>query len=211
MGIVIDKPDDCVKCKRSFNEVNYHSRFMCRNCYNAEWVKNRDSMTKKPKKESCSECLCLFGSIGKRGKPLLPGSKGLCKPCYNKYYAKTTSTNCKRCGRDMGKKAKNHCSLCKVELDEMKSPSKRALPQVSKIGIDKETKESMRKIFNRYKWGVNTLVDPFIVTDLYLTVFSTEATKGQTASKTEFNLDQFDEESQVIAMLKLLKMAYDKA
>jgi hypothetical protein len=42
-------------------------------------------------------------------------------------------------------------------------------------------------------------------------VFSSEATKGQTASKTEFNLDQFEQEDQVIAMLKLLKMAYDKA
>jgi hypothetical protein len=58
---------------------------------------------------------------------------------------------------------------------------------------------------------MNTLVDPFVVTDLYLTVFSSEVTKGQTASKTEFNLDQFDEESQVIAMLKLLKKAYDKS
>jgi hypothetical protein len=183
---------------------------MCRNCYNATWLKERDTMTKQPKKDHCIKCLCLFGSITAKGKKLLPGSKDMCKPCYQQFYVKTISTICKRCSRDMGKKTKGYCSMCKVELEEMKSPARRVLPDVNKMKIDKETKEMMRRIFNRYKFGTNTLVDPFIVTDLYLTVFSSESTKGQTASKTEFNLDQFDEQSQVMAMLKLLKKAYDK-
>jgi hypothetical protein len=211
MGVVIDKPSDCIRCKRSFNEVNYHSKLMCRNCYNAEWLKNRDLMIDKTKSKNCSQCLCLFGSINKKGKPLLPGPKGLCKTCYGRYYKKTASLNCKRCGRDMGKKIKGYCSICKVELDDIKPAGRKLLPQTDKIKIDIDTKEKMRKIFNRYKFGLNTLVDPFILVDLYLTVFSTEATKGQTASKTEFNLDQFDEQEQVIAMLKLLKRVYDKA
>ncbi len=111
----------------------------------------------------------------------------------------------------MGKKSKGHCPLCKIELDSMRSPGKRALPKIEKITIDKEVKESMRKLFNRYKFGTNTLVDPFVLTNIYLEVFSNENIKGETASKTEFNLEQFDEANQVIAMLKLLKMAYDKA
>lgn len=161
------------------------------------------------KSNTCIKCFRDFGSITDKGKQLLKGSKGFCKPCYNKYYLKSTLSNCKRCDKELLKKSKGFCSLCKVELESMKSPSKRSLPKIEKIKIEKSDKEIMRRIFNRYKWGMNTLVDPFIVTDLYLTVFSFENTKNQTVSKTEFNLDQFDEESQVIAMLKLLKMAYD--
>ena len=75
---------------------------------------------------------------------------------------------------------------------------------------EEQTKEVLRKLMNRYKFGLNTLVDPFIVTDIYLDVFSVEEARGKTASKNDFNLDQFDQENQVIAMLKLLKIAYDK-
>ena len=211
MSYKVDKPENCLRCERSFEEVTYHSSGKCRNCYNILWIQNRDSMTKKPKLDHCVQCKCLFGSISQRGKKVLPGSKSMCKTCYNRYYLSNTSTTCRRCDKEMNKKIKGVCSLCRIELDNLKAPSRRTLPQVSKIKIDKDTKEMLRKTFNRYKFGTNTLADPFVVTDLYLTVFSSEATKGQTASKNEFNLDQFDQENQVIAMLKLLKMAYDKA
>ena len=199
------KADECLMCAKSFTEIKYHAKDMCCNCY----YKSRRK--EKEKLDHCITCLSKWGSQSEKNKTVREGPKGMCKSCYQKQYAKSINSTCKRCGKDMGKKVKGHCSLCKVELDAMKSPSRRVLPDVSKIKIDRITKETMRRLFNRYKWGMNTLVDPFVVTDLYLTVFSSEVTKGQTASKTEFNLDQFDEESQVIAMLKLLKKAYDKA
>lgn len=199
------RTENCLKCDTSFQETRYHALNLCRRCYNTE-----RKTPKEPKKDYCSKCMCLFGSISSKKKELKEGPMGLCKPCYAKHYAATSSTDCKRCGKDMGKKVKGVCPLCRIDLEQMKSPSKRNLPSIGKINIDRETKEMMRRVFNRYKFGTNTLIDPFVVTNLYLTVFSSESTKGMTASKTEFNLDQFDQASQVLAMLKLLKSAYDK-
>ena len=210
MGVVKEREDKCTACQRLFTVVDYHSKNMCRSCYNVEWSRRRAELTKKQKLDHCVKCMCKWGSTNEKGKTINPGSHGMCKMCYQRLYNKNISSDCKRCGKNMGKKTKGHCSMCKIELEEMKSPGRRTLPDVNKIKIDRVTKETMRRLFNRYKYGLNTLVDPFVVTDIYLTVFSSEATKGQTASKTEFNLDQFDEESQVIAMLKLLKKAYDK-
>lgn len=197
--------ESCLTCKTSFLEVKRHAKGFCSRCYYAS------RRTKKEKLDYCTNCLAKWGSKSEKNKIVKEGPKGMCKMCYQRHYVKTSTTDCKRCGKDMGKRVKGFCSLCKLELESMKSPSRRNLPDVNKIKIDKETKEMMRRVFNRYKWGTNTLVDPFIVTDLYLTVFSSEVTKGQTASKTEFNLDQFEQGEQVIAMLKLLKLAYDKA
>lgn len=199
------KLDSCQGCNKSFNEIKYHAKNMCCNCYYAS------RRIEKKELDYCVKCFSKWGSKSQKGKEVKRGPKGMCKPCYQQHYAKLATKSCNRCGADMGKKAKGVCSLCRIELESMKAPSKRTLPDVNKVTIDKETKEKMRKVFNRYKFGLNTLVDPFIVTDLYLTVFSSEVTKGQTASKTEFNLDQFDQENQVIAMLKLLKKVYDKA
>lgn len=211
MNVLKDKAEKCVRCDRKFGDVRYHSKNMCQNCYNYTWHLNREKTVKKEKPDHCIKCLCKWGFISEKGKEVKQGSHGMCKMCYQRSYQKTISSKCKRCEREMGKKIKGYCSLCKVELDNMKSPGKRTLPKIDKIKIDRETRESIRRVFNRYKYGLNTLVDPFVVTNLYLDVFSDEVTKGQTASKTEFNLDQFDQEEQVIAMLKLLKMAYDKA
>lgn len=198
--------EKCALCTEPFGELKLHALNMCRKCY----YKSR--RPKREKLDYCIKCLCKWGSPSeKKGKIVKEGPKGMCKMCYQRSYSRSISSTCKRCHKDMGKKVKGMCSLCKIELDNMRSPSKRSLPKIDKIKIDIETKEIMRRLFNRYKFGLNTLVDPFIVTNLYLDVFSSEVTKGQTASKTEFNLDQFEQEDQVIAMLKLLKMAYDKA
>jgi hypothetical protein len=200
------KIEKCSLCAEPFtDELRLHSKGMCRKCY---YKSRRPS---KEKLDHCIKCLSKWGSKSEKGKEVKPGSKSMCKMCYQRFYSKTVSSACKRCHKDMGKKVKGMCSLCKIELDNMRSPSRRSLPKIDKIKIDIETKEIMRRLFNRYKFGLNTLVDPFIVTNLYLEVFSDEVTKGQTASKTEFNLDQFEQEDQVIAMLKLLKMAYEKA
>jgi hypothetical protein len=210
MGVFIDKEENCVACKKPFVEVNYHAKMMCRNCYNAGYARIKKSKEKPVKLDHCIKCLSKWGSISEKNKVVKPGPKSMCKMCYQRSYNKSISSSCKRCGKDMGKKTKAVCPICKIELDNMKSPGKRTLPKIDRIAIDKETKEMMRRLFNRYKFGLNTLVDPFIVTNLYLEVFSDENIKGRTASKTDFNLDQFDQENQVIAMLKLLKMAYEK-
>jgi hypothetical protein len=213
MGVVKEKEERCVTCNRSFLEVNYHSKNKCRNCYNAEYMRNKKVPVEKIEKlDHCIKCLSKWGAPAeKKGKIVKQGSKGMCKMCYQRSYNRSISSCCKRCGKEMGKKIKAVCSICKIELESMKSPGRRTLPKVDRINIDKETKETMRRLLNRYKFGLNTLVDPFIVTNLYLDVFSDDNIKGRTASKTEFNLDQFDQENQVIAMLKLLKMVYDKA
>lgn len=197
--------EKCESCDEPFGELKLHAKGMCRKCY----YRSRRPVAEKF--DYCIKCLCKWGSKSEKGKLVKAGPKNMCRMCYQRSYNKSISSSCKRCGKDMGKKVKGMCSLCKIELDDMRSPGKRTLPKFEKITIDKETKEMMRKLFNRYKFGLNTLVDPFIVTNLYLEVFSDEVTKGQTASKTQFNLDQFDQENQVIAMLKLLKTAYDKA
>lgn len=197
------KLDNCQGCNTSFSEIKYHAKNMCCNCY------YQSRRVEKKELDHCSKCLCKWGSQSQKNKVVKKGPKGMCRICYQRHYAKMSTTVCRRCGSDMGRKSKSVCSLCKIELESIKAPSKRTLPNVDKVTIDRETREKMRKVFNRYKWGLNTLVDPFIVTDLYLTVFSSEVTKGQTASKADFNLDQFDQENQVIAMLKLLKKAYD--
>ena len=207
------KADKCVKCDRSFEVVYYHSSDMCRNCYNINWSKKRreSKVPKEQAKDHCESCLAKWGSLNKKGKEVYLASKGMCRPCYQKYYNRTRSSCCKRCNRDMSKKIKGVCSLCKIELETIKAPGRRNLPTFSKVSMDRETREVLRRVLNRYKFGLNTLVDPFIVTNLYLEVFSDDNIKGRTASKTEFNLDQFDQENQVIAMLKLLKIAYDKS
>lgn len=211
MGVYKIRKSHCVRCERSFEDVNYHSRDMCCNCYNNEWIKANRLPKRQAPKDHCVSCLAKWGSKNKKGKEIKPGPKGMCRPCYQTYYNKTSSSCCKRCNRDMGKKSKSVCSLCKIELEAIKAPGKRNLPTFEKVKITKETRESLRRVMNRYKHGLNTLVDPFIVTDIYLEVFSDENIKGRTASKTDFNLDQFDQENQVIAMLKLLKIAYDKS
>jgi len=202
MTVEIEK---CELCDEAFGEVKLHAKGMCRKCY------FRSRRPVKEKFDYCIKCLSKWGSQSEKGKVVKPGPKQMCKMCYQRFYSTTISSSCKRCGKDMGKKVKGMCSLCKIELDNMRAPSRRSLPHIDRITIDIETKEIMRRLFNRYKFGLNTLVDPFIVTNLYLEVFSNQVTKGQTASKTEFNLDQFEQEDQVIAMLKLLKMAYEKA
>lgn len=205
------RAEKCLRCERSFEEVHYHSKDMCRNCYNYNWITTNRALNKEPKIDHCLSCLLKWGDLNKKGKEVSLASKGMCRPCYQSYYNKTKSLNCKRCGKEMGKKVKGVCSLCRIELETIKSPGRRGLPIPNKAIIDRETKEILRKLMNRYKFGLNTLVDPFIVTDIYLDVFSVEEARGKTASKNDFNLDQFDQENQVIAMLKLLKIAYDKS
>jgi hypothetical protein len=197
--------DTCLGCKTSFSEVKKHAKGFCCKCYYAS------RKVEKQKPDHCLNCLCKWGSQSEKNKIVKQGPRGMCKACYQRDYNKSITASCKRCNREVGKKIKGLCPLCKIELESMKSPSKRKLPKIDKISIDRETKEVMRRLFNRYKYGLNTLVDPFVVSNLYLEVFSDENIKGRTASKTEFNLDQFDQENQVIAMLKLLKSAYDKA
>ena len=169
---------NCKACNKSFEEVGYHCKGMCRTCYNIQWAKANRVSKKRETLDHCVKCLSKWGSTSIKGKPVKEASRGLCKICYNQYYAKVASTICKRCNRDMGKKSKSVCSLCKIELEAMKSPSKRKLPKVDNMAIDKETKETMRRLFNRYKWGTNTLVDPYITLNLYLDVFSNENIKG---------------------------------
>ena len=106
----------------------------------------------------------------------------------------------------MGKKIKGICSLCKIEIESYKPPSQRSIRIPKKININRETKEDLRKLMNRYKFGLNTPIDPFILTNIYLDI----VWSSENENKNQFYFDQFDQENQIIAMLKILKIVYDE-
>lgn len=191
----------CVRCKKVFGiEPKRHAKDMCQSCYSYTWAKARmDIKDREPANTHCKTCnISFIDGVYPNGKPVRKASKGLCKKCYNK----VSTRFCTKCGKNKGKKGHGECSLCKIESGKWK---KRAYnPQK----ISQENMNLLRSILTRYKYGVNTLVDPFIVADLYLTIY----TGGEFGYKNPagMDIDAFDESSQIIAMLKLLKMTYDK-
>ena len=191
----------CVRCQKTFNEeTKRHAKNMCQYCYTYTWAKAKmDIKDKTPKSAHCKTCDISFADgLHKNGKPAVRASKGLCKKCYHKLATRF----CEKCGANKGKKGHGVCSLCRIESGKWKRKT------VVPTKISKENLESIRRVMMRYKNGINNLVDPFIVADLYLTIF----TNGESGYKNPvgMDIDGFDEQAQVIAMLKLLKMTYEK-
>jgi len=222
--IQIVRKENCDRCLRSFRVVNYHSKNKCRSCYNKIWIDNKRGLDPdknlkaagktytdqsgliKIVEEKCLGCKLLWNSINDKGKKVVLQASGMCRACYNINYKLTSSFRCKRCGNDMGKKIKGICSLCKIEIESYKPPSQRSIRIPKKININRETKEDLRKLMNRYKFGLNTPIDPFILTNIYLDI----VWSSENENKNQFYFDQFDQENQIIAMLKILKIVYDE-
>lgn len=191
----------CVRCNKVFNkDIPRHAKNMCQHCYTYTWTKAKMSIQDKtPIFTHCKTCnISFIDGIHKNGQPSQRASKGLCRKCYNKVATRL----CSKCGANKGKKSHGHCSLCRIDSGKWKR--KTVLPKA----VTKQNLESIRSVLVRYKRGANTMVDPFIVADLYLTIF----TGGESGYKNPvgMDIDTFDESAQVIAMLKLLKMTYEK-
>ena len=191
----------CVRCDKVFDkDVPRHAKNMCQYCYTYTWTKAKmDIQDKTPKSTHCKTCNISFtDGLHKNGKPAVRASKGLCKKCYNK----VATRFCEKCGANKGKRGHGFCSLCRIQSGKWKR--KTVLP----TKVNKTNMDLIRSVLMRYKMGANTMVDPFIVADLYLTIF----TGGESGYKNPvgMDIDTFDESAQVIAMLKLLKMTYDK-
>lgn len=219
--IQIERKENCVRCLRSFRLVNYHSKNKCRSCYNKIWIDTKRGLIAgktasktyinegglvKPVEDNCRGCKLLWNSVNDKGKKVVLQASGMCRQCYNINYKLTSSFRCKRCGNDMGKKIKGICSLCKIEIESYKPPSQRSISIPKKVNMNRETKEDLRKLMNRYKFGLNTPIDPFILTNIYLDVVSS----SENENKNQFYFDQFDQENQIIGMLKILKIVYDE-
>lgn len=190
----------CVRCNKVFTkDTPRHAKNMCQHCYSYSWTKARMNIQDKtPTYTHCITCNISFvDGIHKNGQPSQRASKGLCRKCYNK----VSTRLCKKCGANKGRKSHGLCSLCKIQSGKWRR--KTVIPKA----ITKENIESIRSVLVRYKTGANTMIDPFIVADLYLTIFGSECGHKNPVG---MDIDAFDQSAQVIAMLKLLKMTYDR-
>jgi len=189
----------CVKCERVFNdEVKFHCREMCQSCYASNWYAIRKKSIPKEEKNvarNCVECNLEFNvDIDIRGKIARRSSKGCCVSCYNK----KRDTICPKCGADKLKRSQGICSNCRIDkktksLKEGKTPP-----------LPKEYVNDVRSVLLRYKWGFQTQVDPLIVTDLYINIYDSGYKNAL-----GLGIDQYEETTQVISMLRLLKICYD--
>lgn len=207
-GRVASTLTNCERCERSFDKENpLHAKNMCRNCYNYTWIKARNGIEDRGLKSTtpnCSVCFTEFGQPGFKDKIAYRASKGMCRQCYNR----TQSRICSSCGKSKGKKSIGPCSLCRINRDT--ESSSRFVRRKTKVpeGLPTEVLQQIKMVLLRYKHNMYTGVDHFIVADLYIKVFNS----GEVGYKNPIgmDIDRFDEMSQVTAMLKLLKMTYDK-
>ena len=183
----------CVEC----NDKEVWSKGLCRNCYQKWYYKNGikgagvDRKTRTPISDNCLTCNLDFGSIKDNGKRVVRQSNSQCKTCYHQKYKLLLKDTCDGCGAKFSKvSSKKFCSYCVKE--DNKGEGK------SGISMTKKQRELIRRLLVRYKLSMNTLIDDFRLTDIYLQVYHPD-----------FDLDTYDEKSQVIIMLKTIKKLYD--
>ena len=195
-----EKSPFCIDCEYVFDKNKpYHSRDRCNACYQKIYLKGKMSFMYKDKKveTNCSLCGAEYGSINHKGRAIIKGSHGLCKPCYVK--ERKPKKECTICGNMM--LTGSNTGLCAICKEEKRITTNRR-GYVKKIKplphLDIETYEAVRRLLVRYKFGNNTLVDNFRVADIYMDI-----------NDDPVLLDTLNEETQVIEMLKNLKKVYD--
>lgn len=184
-----------ITCTRCGESREKHAKGMCRSCYQINW-----SGTKNPRERStkthCENCSLQFSvDYNHKGRLVERASKGLCRTCYNKIANKI----CSICGGLKKKRSQGPCSNCKIKRNQ-----KEIIEAVPTI-----TKEDMREIkllIIRWRSGFISPVDAYVIADLYLRTH-----EGANGYKLPANMsiDNYDEMTQSIAMLKLLKITYD--
>lgn len=199
------KEDNCIKCQRLFTEgLKMHAKNMCAYCYYSDL--RGYNQKPKEKHEACKICGGKVGDTNIKGKIIYSITKGYCKLHYHQFYTKNACKTCQKCGLEF-KHAKLSClcTMCKPQ------PSRQAKkPREFKNGklvrrkdLKVEDLQMMLTLFRRYKMGTQTAVDHFRVADLFLTIFENHPFTYNSM------LDSYNEESQVVLMLRQLKMVYD--
>lgn len=199
MNKIKNKPINCVECGYLFDKVKpYHARGCCNACYQKGYLRDKMPVkTTREKQTHCDLCKSEYGTLNHKGRPVTKGANGLCKTCYSR--EKKPKKECDNCGNQMIAGSKTGlCAICKElkRATEGKRSYKRKVKELPLLDI--HTCEQIRLLLNRYKRGINTLVDNFRVADIYMSM-----------NETSLLLDTLTEESQVVEMLRTLKSVYE--
>jgi hypothetical protein len=182
---------NCSGCKRDFNkDVKHAARGYCNRCYLRQYNKDKGvdfGVVKKSrlKQEHCSCCQLKFGSLNSKNKEVILRSSNLCRQCWYKNYRKNLITKCTSCNAEYDKASSSiHCSNCRQYKRKRYNTQPNVLPTY-------DEREKIRLLLNRFKHGTQTLVDPFILIDLYMTFYND------------------DSNTALVTMLRRLKITYD--
>lgn len=198
MPVLENKSKSCVDCGYVFDEFKkFHSKDRCNACYQKSYNRNKFQLSPKREKEThCKECKSEYDTLNHKGKPILRGSKGLCRSCYHKLHK--PEKVCNSCGNIMKTGSiTGLCAVCKriksSELPRSKYKKKQTIPV-----IQKEQFELIRRLLVRYKLGMNNMADAFRVIDVYMDV-----------NDNPILLDTLTESAQLVEMLRNLKSVFD--
>lgn len=195
MTLVIDKGTHCSECKKKFTkELPFWAQHKCNTCYQRLYRQGQMLKARKSKATHCSSCNGEFDKLNERGKPIRRASRGMCKRCYHK--EGKPSKVCVMCGNIMLTKARSGlCAVCKLDNSTVRTKKKRIKPLPL---VEREQFELIRRLLARYKVGHNDLVDNFRVADIYMDI-----------NDNPILLDTLSEASQVVEMLRNLKLVFD--
>lgn len=201
MPVKEDKSEFCIDCLYVFDKhKKYHAQSRCNACYQKYYIsKNMEKIygvlgRPKQKNPNCIKCNANFDTLNSKGKPILRGSKGMCKKCYAQSFK--PSKICKECGNEMMTGSNTGlCAICKLNNSTKKTKRKKE-KQIPII--EKEQFELIRRLLVRYKLGMNNIVDNFRVIDVYMEV-----------NDNPILLDTLSESAQLVEMLRNLKAIFD--
>lgn len=206
MGNKKIKLDNCVNCRREFTDVvKNFCKNKCQHCYFSE-RSGTNSLPKEVKVESCIKCGRKPGDLDSKGRPLANLVKGLCRKHYNSFYLQSACDICKSCGlKFKSPRLSCLCSMCKPVKEHQPKKVKKMKSGllIKRRDIPQETLQTMLTLFRRYKNGTQSPIDHFRVVDVFLDVFAGHPFVYNSM------LDSYNEESQVVAMLRELKKIYD--
>lgn len=168
-------------------------------------------LSKKVKLDNCQDCNKTFNEKNR-------GSRGRCKMCYQRWRNKNGYLECKGCGTPTPTRPLiPYCRMCrrlgKIEnYSEDNAPDfniiRRKLEQrLSRKTIEQKQnildpsisiKEEAKYVLLKFKYGNYSIADIYRLISIYIEIWGLEAA-----------IDNYDIESQLIFMLKRLKMFWD--
>jgi hypothetical protein len=200
-----DLIDNCKDCNMDFTQDrSLHICIgLCKKCYQNFNYTKRFGL-KSINTGACINCNAAWGDLNKKGKIVKRQANNLCRQCYHKIY-KQTGKLCVNCKEPiLNKTTKDICSRCFIPVTEKRiknADGKLVRVKKVKYQISKDEYENLRKLLNRFKFGVNTLVDTFKVIDFFIILVAGEGGLSK--------YESMDADAQIIYMLKDLKEVYE--
>jgi len=198
---------NCEKCSLDFtqeeNSDKYIAKGMCKNCY---WKTHYEENYKVKKVDLgfCSSCNVKWGDINKKGH-VVKKVGTLCQNCYSIIYRKKDKI-CVVCLTPiLNKTTRDVCKRCFVPVGDKRKKEK--VTRISKVIKNNDYKptsedyETLKRLLVRYKLGICSPVDPYIVLDFYITLVIGEGKLSP--------YEAMESEDQITYMLKDLKEVYD--